>query len=197
MTTMEHFLFSIGLSLVNIAAMAYIIYRYVPRQLRSFAEQQEKWQQINNLCNELIAESTVERALVLRLTNGGGEPIVGTTYYVSVMASGMQDVKTHLVPEYKKLEVDDAYVAMIVGLKKMKRMLLLVDSMPHSLLRDLYNSEKVKYAEVYYLCSTSNATYFCSFATYSEIQLQPSWGDMRRTVSEIRRLLREAYPGAK
>lgn len=194
---MGYIMFSIALTALNIAAMVYLVYKYLPRQMRSFAERQEKWHEIEAVCHQLVADSTVERVLVLKLTNGGGEPIVGTTYYASVMVSAVENLKQSRPTDYTKLEVDDAYVAMVVGLKRMKRMQLLVDSMPHSLLRDIYNSEKVKFAEVHYLASTPDATYYCSFATYSEIHLQPSWGLMLKAVSDIKRLLREAYPGAK
>lgn len=197
MSIMQHILIGILLSIANVGAIAYVVLRYVPRKMRSFAERQERWHDIEAACNDLVANSTVERALVLKLTNGGGEPTVGTTYYATAMVSATENVRNHKATDYTRLEVDDAYVSMVVGLKKLRRMMLLVDAMPPSLLRDIYNSEHIKFAEVHYLCSTQDATYYCSFATYSEVHLQPSWGLMLRTVSDIKGMLREAYPGAK
>ncbi len=197
MSIMVYILISIAITICNVAAFAYMVHRYIPRQMRTFAERQERWHEIEAACNDLIAGSTVERALVLKLTNGGGEPTVGTTYYATAMVSATENVRNHKATDYTRLEVDDAYVAMVVGLKKVRRMMLLVETMPHSLLRDIYNSEHIKFAEVHYLCSTQDATYYCSFATYSEVHLQPSWGLMLRTVSDIKGMLREAYPGAK
>jgi hypothetical protein len=86
---------------------------------------------------------------------------------------------------------------MVIKLKREKRVQLLVDIMPPVMLRDFYRAEEVKFADVYYLCSTPDATYFASFATYSEVHLQPAWGDMARTVSDVRKLLKRAYPNAK
>lgn len=197
MSIMQHILIGTLLTLANIGAIAYVVLRYVPRKMRTFSERLEHWHEIEAACNALIAGSTVERALVLKLTNGGGEPTVGTTYYATAMVSATENVRNHKATDYTRLEVDDAYVAMVVGLKKVRRMMLLVETMPHSLLRDIYNSEHIKFAEVHYLCSTQDATYYCCFATYSEVHLQPSWGLMLRTVSDIKGMLREAYPGAK
>lgn len=197
MGIMTYIIISVAITICNVAAFGYMVYRYVPRQMRSFAERQERWHDIEAACNDLVANSTVERALVLKLTNGGGEPTVGTTYYVTVMVSAVENMKNHKATDYTKLEVDDAYVAMVVSLKKMRRMMLLVETMQPSLLRDIYNSENIKFAEVHYLASTQDATYYCSFATYSEVHLQPSWGVMPRAVSDIKRMLKQAYPGAK
>jgi hypothetical protein len=195
--TMGYILFSFALTMLNVGAIAWVMLHYVPRRMRTFAERQEKWHEIEDACNALIATSTVERCLVLKLTNGGSEPRPGGTYYVTAMVSANEDIKKHKAVDYNKLEVDDAYVDMVVGLKKTKRVQFLVETMQFSLLRDIYKDEGIKFAEVHYLASTNDATYFCSFAAYSDIHLQPSWGAMLRTVSDIRRMLREAYPGAK
>ena len=197
MMTMSYVIFSLALTALNVGAIAWIMLNYVPRQLRSFAERQEIWQAVEKRCVHIVGEGVVQRALVLKLSNGGGEPTSGTTYYATAMTNVTHDTVKHHPVNYDAVEVDAAYTDMVIRLKKEKRVQLLVEIMPPVMLRDFYREEGVKFSELYYLCSTPDATYFASFATYTDVHLQPAWGDMARTVSDVRKLLKRAYPNAK
>lgn len=198
MSIMQHILIGTLLTLANVGAILYVILQYVPRKMRTFSERLERWHDIENACNALITDSTVQRALVLRLTNGGGEPLPGRTYYATVVVSAVDETRKRHATDYNKIEVDETYISMIIRLRHEKRLQILTSALPvGSLLKSLYDSEGVKFSEVHYLASTLDATYYISFATYDETHLQPSWGAIMKCVSDVRGLLRRAYPGVK
>jgi len=182
---------------LNVAGVAWVMLHYVPRQLRSFAEIQERWQEIEALCVDLVAEGTVQRALVIKLSNGGGEPTPGTQYYATAMVNVTSDGVRHHPITYKAIEVDAAYVELVIKTRREKRIYLLVDIMQPQMIKEFYEKEGIKYAEWNYLLSTHKATYFCTFATFDENNLQAGRGDMARTVSDIRKLLKKAHTNAK
>jgi len=195
--TMGYIIFSSALTLVNIVVITWVILKYIPAQHKTFAERQEIWIQIQNVCKDLISESVVQRCMVVKLTNGGGEPLPGKKYYATALVGEVDNVLKHHPVRYDALEVDHYYVSMVLEVKKNKRILLLVESMQFCMLRDFYKGEGVKFAEIHYLCSTQDATFFISYASYDEIHLQPAWGAMQIVASDIRKLLKKAYPLAK
>ncbi len=198
MSTMIYIVISVSLTLCNISALAWVILRYIPRNQKSFAERQEAWHAIETRVKQIIAESTVQRCLVLKLTNGGGEPLPGRTYYATAMIGEVDMTHKRKAIEYKGIEVDADYIGMVSETRKKGRVFLLTETMETgSMLKSFYQEEGVKFAETHYLCSAPDATYFMSFAAYDEIHLQPSWGAILRCVSDVRRTLKGAFPNAK
>lgn len=198
MNLMIYIAISAALTVCNIAALAWVILRYIPRKQKTFAERQEAWHAIEGRVKQIIQESTVERCLVLKLTNGGGEPLPGRTYYATAMVGEVDHQHKRRAISYNAIQIDNEYLNMVFETRKRGRMFLLTETMPTgSMLKSFYQEEGVKFAEMHYLCSTPDATYFMSFATYDEIHLQPSWGAILRCVSDVRRTLKRAFPNAK
>lgn len=197
MGIMTFIIISAIMTVLNIAGVAWVMFHYLPQQARSFAERQEVWHEIERTCKALISESTVQRCLVLKLTNGGGEPVPGKTYYSTAMVGEVDSVYKHKPIHYEAIQIDNEYIAMVAKARAERRVQLLVETMPYCILRTFYKSEGVQFSEAHYLCSTPDATYFMTFATYDEIHLQPSWGQILRCVNDVRRLLKKAYPNAK
>jgi hypothetical protein len=189
---------SATLTVCNIAALAWVILRYIPRKQKSFAERQEAWHEIEARVKEVIKDSTVQRCLVLKLTNGGGEPLPGRQYYATAMVGEVDHQHGRRHVNYNAVQVDSDYLSMVFDTRKKGRVFLLTDTMPAgSMLKSFYQEEGVKFAETHDLASTPEATYFMSFASYDEIHLQPSWGAILRCVSDVRRTLKRAFPNAK
>lgn len=198
MNLMIYIAISATLTVCNIAALAWVILRYIPRKQKTFAERQEAWHAIETRVKQVIAESTVQRCLVLKLTNGGGEPLLGRTYYATAMVGEVDDHHKRRPVSYNAIQVDDNYLNMVFETRKRGRLFLLTETMETgSMLKSFYQEEGVKFAETHYLCSTPEATYFMSFASYDETHLQPSWGAILRCVSDVRRTLKRAFPNAK
>ena len=198
MSTMIYIVISVSLTLCNISALAWVILRYIPRKQKSFAERQEAWHAIETRVKQIIAESTVQRCLVLKLTNGGGEPLPGRTYYATAMVGEVDKQQGRRSVNYNAVQVDSSYLYIVSETHKKGRMFLATEALETgTMLKSFYQEEGVKFAEKHYLCSTPDATYFMSFATYDEIHLQPSWGAILRCVSDVRRTLKGAFPNAK
>jgi hypothetical protein len=189
---------SATLTVCNVAVLAWVILRYIPRKQKSFAERQEAWHEIETRVKEVIKDSTVQRCLVIKLTNGGGEPLPGRQYYATAMIGEVEDQHKRRPVSYNAIQVDSDYLSMVFETRKKGRVFLMTDTMPAgSMLKSFYQEEGVKFAETHYLASTPDATYFMSFATFDEIHLQPSWGAILRCVSDVRRTLKRAFPNAK
>ena len=198
MSTMIFLIVSVSLTLCNIAALAWVILRYIPRKQKSFAERQEAWHEIEARVKEVIKDSTVQRCLVLKLTNGGGEPLPGRQYYATAMVGEVEDQHKRKHVNYNAVQVDASYIYIVTETRKKGRLFLTTEAMETgTMLKSFYQEEGVKFSEVHYLCSTPDATYFMSFATYDEMHLQPSWGAILRCVSDVRRTLKRAFPNAK
>lgn len=198
MNLMIYVTISATLTLCNIVAIAWVILRYIPRKQKTFAERQEAWHAIELRVKEVIQDSTVQRCLVIKLTNGGGEPLPGRQYYATAMVGEVDNQHGRRAVSYNAIHVDNDYLNMVFETRKKGRVFLMTDHMPAgAMLKSFYQEEGVKFAETHYLCSTPDATYFMSFATYDEIHLQPSWGAILRCVSDVRRTLKKAFPNAK
>lgn len=200
MNLMIYIAISAALTVCNIAVLAWVILRYIPRKQKSFAERQEAWGKIDDRVKEIIADTdtSVQRCLVLKLTNGGGEPLPGKAYYVTAMVGEVDSVHKRRQIDYKGIQVDEDYLSMVFEARKKGRVFVLTETLrAGTMLKSFYQEERVKFAEIHYLCSTPDATYFISFASYDETHLQPSWGAILRCVSEVRRTLKRAFPNAK
>jgi len=169
MSTMIYITISATLTACNIAAIAWVILRYIPRKQKSFAERQEAWHKIETRAKEVIKDSTVQRCLVLKLTNGGGEPLPGRQYYVTAMVGEVEDQHKRKHVNYNAVQVDASYIYIVTEARKNGRIFLLTESMETgTMLKSFYQEEGVKFSEVHYLRSTPDATYFMSFASYDE-----------------------------
>jgi len=135
------------------------------QQLKAIAEVYAVMAKIEDL-------PSVDRILLLELTNGGHKPMPGSRMYAKAIWVSVHDIaqRPDILERYDRVLVDEEYIRMVVKTQSQPAVMLKVREMPECLLKSLYISEGVIYSEVYhiYTDSKASATFIVSVATYQE-----------------------------
>lgn len=118
--------------------------------------------EVNRLLYELIMLPNVERALILHTHNGGGRPSPGFPLKVSAVHIATQGKDFSKL--YKNILVDDHYTQLMAQLVSGKTLNIVVDNLPDSLIKTIYDKEGVKYSRWLWLATTSTRVYYMSIS---------------------------------
>jgi len=194
MNTME---IMIGFLLGGIATGAvWVAYMRIvaPQRIQSISETIAQSVALDKAAQDVIRSSSVERCLVLCTTNGGGRPRLGANLYVTAVINQVDERHAANWENVEKMPVDIAYIKMLERLQVIGMQAIYTDALEEGcVLRDIYESARVKYAEIHYLSSTEDAFFFCSFATFTQEHLNDSRHDIRMAVNEFRKILDGVY----
>jgi hypothetical protein len=191
---MNMMILGVSLTAVNVALfiMAMLI---VPKlNKRSQFDKLIAWRRVNHIVKQLLQDSEVERFLIVMITNGGGDPHPGAKLYATAVVNELDDMNQHRAKDYEMIEVDTDYIERIIRAKAIGKQVMKTAYMPDGMLKAFYETERVKYAELYYLFSTEMETFICSAATYSSEHLAGSQGDISIAISAIKKTLSTVYP---
>lgn len=145
------------------------------------------------VAGSLIAQDTgVHRCLVLVLSNGDGNLAIGK--YATALVSVRSEKYRKSERVYDRVEVDVDYITRMLACKTSGVQYCLVQDMPRALLRSIYETEGVQFAELHFLHHTRRYFFFCSFATYTGVHLAGARADISIAVSEFKRIIRTAFP---
>lgn len=119
--------------------------------------------------------SGIDRAIMFEGHDGGGEPRIGEPYYIDVvhpevLASDGDDIRLtqdELKKKYSNLQVDSAYIQMLIDIIHKKDIVFDVDTMEDCLLKKIYEQEKVKQSIVSIVAVQGNSIIYMSQASYS------------------------------
>lgn len=182
-------------TVATFAVMTVVGVLFIPRLIeKSHMDKVVAWRKVTSIVRRLLAFSEVQRFLVLRLSNGGGDPFPGARLYATAIVNELDDYNKHRVRDYEQIEVDNAYIERVIRASTTKKQVIRVSAMQEEMLRDFYTAEGVKYSELYYLFSTGNETFFCTAASYEAEHLEESQGDLAIAISEIKNVLSKVYP---
>jgi hypothetical protein len=142
----------------------------------------------------VVTVTPAERFVIFKGSNGGGVPRPGQPFYASAVHEKHKDDKhERLIEKYKRIEVDSAYVQMLLEVIATGKKELEVDKMERGLLRSIYRSEGVQYSECYFLGKTEKEVYYCTIATTQEKQRFAGDGDrveINLAISSIREVFK-------
>ncbi len=138
------------------------------RAALSFPEFVEEWGEISAEIVRLLAETTVDRFLILRAWNGYMEPRWTTCMY-QMRSAGQTPIA------YVHFELDTDYVSRLREVTAKNNVYLIVDELPHdAVLSEIYRAEGITAAYISHLASyqgptpSTKAHTYCSFATHSD-----------------------------
>ena len=122
-----------------------------------------------DIINDIILNTDVDRFVLFHTHNGSGQPNYFKPYKVSYLQYNA--INPSQIHKYQNIEVDSEYTKMLINIQEDKnhRMFFRVDEMEDSLLKSIYKKEKIKYAEIYFLCATSTGIIYTSLATTKDI----------------------------
>jgi len=115
--------------------------------------------------HKVLDETDVQRMLVIKAHNGGGLIRPSTQLYVSVLYEDYTVPFKSVKEEYQKLPVDSEYLRMMSILCEQKSVKLIPKEMRPGILKEIYTTEGVQYAEIYFLGQDRKNLYFVSLAT--------------------------------
>jgi hypothetical protein len=123
----------------------------------------------SDIINDIIISTEVERFVLFHTHNGNGQPNYFKPYKVSYLQYNAID-PSH-INKYQNIEVDSEYTKMLIEIQENQnhKLGIEVEKMEESLLKSIYKKEKIKYAEVYFLCATSTGIIYTSLATSKDV----------------------------
>ena len=126
---------------------------------------------MNHHMTDVIEHTPVDRFLILMGHDSGNIPNPKHPYYAKAM---WQKVKNEydddsLTRKFDSVRVDLDYINMIIELMIKGCLKIEVDKMPNCFLKTVYQSEGIKYSELYFLAQEKgHKIYYCSVATVKD-----------------------------
>lgn len=114
----------------------------------------------------LFAHKSIERVMILKTTNGGGTPKVGSPIYAFALYQVAKPPLKITKESYQKLLVDNSYIKILIESETKEAVKLEVSKMEDCLLKQIYEVEKVTYSEIYFLRDSKKSFYYMSIATH-------------------------------
>ena len=122
--------------------------------------------EVYSAMSHVVNETAVKRFVIFRGSNGGGVPRPGHEFFASAVHERHKQVDhERLVEKYKRLSVDAGYIQMLLEIISTGSKKLIVQEMEPSILRSIYRSEGIYYAEIYFLSKTDTEVFYMSIAT--------------------------------
>lgn len=114
----------------------------------------------------LQAVDQIDRVAILRAGNGGSQPKIGKQMKASMIYNSWDKPERNKKQDYQDLSLDHEYIKMLVRVHENGYDKIIVENMVDGcMLKDIYQSEDIKYAELYSLAETEKYFYYISVAT--------------------------------
>lgn len=158
---------------------------------RLFSERLRAEQQLYDIMRRFTEETAIERILIFKTANGGGQPKIGTPLYISCIYEGPS---TNVKEKYQSVSVDEEYIRMLLDIKAKGEVRYVVEEMPYSLLQRIYLSEGIRHSTIFFIDETPEAFFYGSISTGSEMNPHNDVGKdvaIGLTVDRIRNIFRK------
>jgi len=119
----------------------------------------------SKIITSVLLKEDVKRFIIFHTHNGNGQPNNLKPFKVSYLQYNA--VNDSEIKNYQNLEVDANYAQMLIDIQNSEShsVSFEVDKMEDCLLKTIYKKEKMKYAEIYFLCATNTGIIYTSLAT--------------------------------
>lgn len=147
-----------------------------------------------DIINEVIMNTDVERFVLFHTHNGNGQPNYFKPYKVSYLQYNA--VNPSQIHKYQNIEVDSEYTKMLISIQEdeKQKMFFRVDEMEDCLLKSIYKKEKIKYAEICFLCATSTGIIYTSLATSKDINdFEKHRFDINMAIAKLKSIFNEEH----
>ena len=148
-------------ALLGFIRWAFEYYRKNGKSTSSYATRQIA--KIYTHLNDIVGATRANRAVILKASNGGSIPRVGSTMYSSVVYEVFGEGQLPVSHMWEKQPLDEPYMRMLSDLLTTGKVTLHTDEMTKSsLLRDVYISQKVGSSYVYLVHKNPQSIYYMS-----------------------------------
>lgn len=115
---------------------------------------------------EICINSSIERVLILKSTNGGGIPHIGSALYISVLhefiqTQGLVSIKN----KYQRLLVDQRYIEILAYLAKKEGPYKFITAKEKpGQIKTVYDNIGITRSDLYYIHQDKTAFYYAAFS---------------------------------
>jgi len=122
--------------------------------------------EIYDIFNRVIDDSSANRVLILKGSNGGSRPTIGNNLYVSVLhevsTKGIDQIKS----QYQGIHVDDSYIRLLQKIIENREIEINIDEFSDdSFLKLTYQKDDLKHSYFFEIKGSGNDYFFGSFST--------------------------------
>lgn len=158
-------LLNTGGVVVLITTAGNLIAKHIERRTR-YKDAVLKVSDLYDVFNRIIDDSSANRILIMKGSNGGSRPTIGSNLYVSVLHEASTKGIDQIKPLYQNIHIDDSYIKLLQKIIEKREIAIPVsDFPPGSFLRLTYDKEGLKHAYFFEVKGTGNNYYFGSFST--------------------------------
>lgn len=122
----------------------------------------------DNILDNIVFQTATDRALIVKIHNGGAKMYVGVSKYASVIEESISPEMKPIKDDWQKIKIDKEYLMLVQQLINDGMIILNVDSMNPSTLERTYKSEGVKSVAMFRIRETKFGFYFASFSSTKE-----------------------------
>ena len=123
---------------------------------------------IYRIIEKILDQSSANRVLVLKASNGGGTPKPGSDMFIKLLYAATVKEDLSIYDKYSSIKVDREFVDMLIDIQKNGQITKKTEEMQNSLLKRIYLSEGIKYTEIYFLTNNQHELYFCTISSIKD-----------------------------
>lgn len=131
-------------------------------------EQIRKLVLIFDTMNRILAESKVQRIVILRAHNGGGIIKPSGDLFISAIYEDYRYPFEASKQDFQKLQVDMNYARTLLDIIRNGKVEYIVEDMPDGIMKRIWQSIGVKHALVYFLAQDKKNIFFCTCTTSND-----------------------------
>jgi len=117
--------------------------------------------------DKIINDTLVDRALIIKVHNGGSKLFVGVSKYISIIEEAHSSKILPVISDFQKFPIDREYMEMIRRLLEDSIYVVNVSTMKESTLKRVYIKDGLKSSILYPLIGSELGFYFVSFSSTS------------------------------
>lgn len=149
--------------------------------------------EIYSKCMKPVLENTpVERFMILKAENGGGNIVPGTILYITAIYEDYRPPFKKGLHKIDRWRADRVSIEMISAVCSQGSVSVIVDEMEDdNKSYDFYVSEKIAQSEVYFLAQRKDKIFYCSLSTSTKVNLDTP--EIRNEIAMSLDRLREIF----
>lgn len=139
---------------------------------KSLATNINRSRRIYSIMQRMVQTTSVDRFLIFRVHNGGGNINFNTPIYLSILYEQYNAPLNAIMDDYQRILLDRDYLELISELENKKVIRVETKDLNVEVIRVAYEAAKLKYSEMYYITHNASDFYFCSLSTTTESMYQ-------------------------
>lgn len=113
----------------------------------------------------LVTNTNIDRALILRTSNGGGIPNFKSPLYLSITHEMHNESVRSIKHQYQNIQADRNYVELVINILEEKEIDVVVSDLKEGLLKNAYEAEGINFSKIVLLSIDTKGIYYLSMSS--------------------------------